>query len=151
MGRLVADPELRQTPSGISVTSFTLAVDRSYVKAGAERPTDFIDIVAWRGTAEFVCKYFRKGQLAAVQGSIQTRSYTDKAGNKRKAFEIVADNVHFAEPKHSGSPAQGGPQQQPRPAAEKPAPAAENKPAPAYSNGDNGDFEEIPSDDDLPF
>ena len=97
MGRLVADPELRHTTSDIAVTSFTIAVDRSYVKSGAERQADFIDIVAWRSTAEFVCKYFRKGQLIAVQGSIQTRSYQDKDGNKRKAFEIVADNVHFAE------------------------------------------------------
>ncbi len=154
MGRFVADPELRHTPNGIAVTSFTLAVDRSYVKAGTERQTDFIDIVAWRGTAEFVCKYFRKGQLAAVQGSIQTRSYTDKAGNRRKAFEIVADNVHFAEPKRDSSQGNG---QAPRPAAkpaEKAVPAAAAKPeqpAPSYSNGDNSDFEEIPSDDDLPF
>ena len=76
MGRLVADPELRHTANDISVTSFTLAVDRSYVKAGSDRQTDFIDIVAWRSTADFVCKYFRKGQLVAVQGSIQTRTYT---------------------------------------------------------------------------
>ena len=95
MGRLVADPELRHTPSDVAVTSFTLAVDRSYVKSGTERQTDFIDIVAWRGTADFVCKYFRKGQMMAVHGSIQTRTYTDKDGNKRKAFEIVADDVNF--------------------------------------------------------
>ncbi len=99
MGRLVADPELRHTANDVAVTSFTLAVDRSYVKAGADRQADFIDVVAWRNTAEFVCKYFRKGQLMAVQGSIQTRTYTDSQGNKRKAFEIVADNVHFAESK----------------------------------------------------
>ena len=79
MGRLVADPELRHTANDISVTSFTLAVDRSYVKAGSDRQTDFIDIVAWRSTADFVCKYFRKGQLVAVQGSIQTRTYTGAA------------------------------------------------------------------------
>ena len=101
MGRLVADPELRHTPSDVAVTSFTLAVDRSYVKSGAERQTDFIDIVAWRGTAEFVCKYFRKGQMMAVHGSIQTRSYTDRDGNKRKAFEIVADDVNFADSKRN--------------------------------------------------
>ena len=103
MGRLVADPEIRHTPNDIAVTSFTIAVDRSYVKSGAERQADFIDIVAWRATAEFVCKYFRKGQMIAVQGSIQTRSYTDKDGNKRKAFEIVADNVHFADSKRDTS------------------------------------------------
>lgn len=147
MGRLVADPELRHTPNGVSVTSFTIAVDRSYVKSGTERQTDFIDIVAWRNTAEFVCKYFRKGQLAAVQGSIQTRTYTDKEGNKRKAFEIVADNVHFAEPKRDGA-STGGYQ----PArSENTAAAQSEQPAPAYTNGDTGDFEEIPSDDDLPF
>ena len=100
MGRLTADPELRYTQgSNIPVTTFTLAVDRSYVKQGTERQADFIDIVAWRSTAEFVSRYFRKGQLVAVQGSIQTRSYEDKQGIKRKAFEIVADSVHFAEPK----------------------------------------------------
>ena len=88
MGRLVADPELRHTPSDVAVTSFTLAVDRSYVKSGTERQADFIDVVAWRSTADFVCKYFRKGQMMAVHGSIQTRTYTDKDGNKRKATEI---------------------------------------------------------------
>ena len=88
-----------------------MAVDRSYVKSGADRQVDFIDIVAWRSTAEFVCRYFHKGQLVAVQGSIQTRSYTDKEGNKRKAFEVVADNVHFAEPKRDSSYSQAPAQQ----------------------------------------
>jgi single-strand DNA-binding protein len=143
MGRLVADPELRHTTNDISVTSFTIAVDRSYVKSGADRQADFIDIVAWRNTADFVCKYFRKGQLVAVQGSIQTRSYTDKDGNKRKAFEIVADNVHFAESKRDGVAAPGSFHSRTENAVEQPAPA--------YSSGDTGDFEEIPSDDDLPF
>ena len=140
MGRLVADPELRHTPNDVAVTSFTLAVDRSYVKAGAERQADFIDVVAWRNTAEFVCKYFRKGQLMAVQGSIQTRSYTDSQGNKRKAFEIVADNVHFAESKRDAN--SGGNYSRPE---------TMNEPAPAYTSGNTGDFEDIPSDDDLPF
>lgn len=103
MGRITADPELRHTPSDAAVTSFTLAIDRSYVKSGTERQTDFIDIVAWRGTAEFICRYFRKGQMMAVHGSIQTRTYTDKDGHKRKAFEIVATDVSFADSKHSGS------------------------------------------------
>lgn len=143
MGRLVADPELRHTPSDVAVTSFTLAVDRSYVKAGAERQADFIDVVAWRSTAEFVCKYFRKGQLIAVQGSIQTRSYTDSQGNKRKAFEIVADNVHFAESKRDSSGQSGGNYNYSRPDP--------IEPAPAYTSGNTGDFEEIPTDDDLPF
>ena len=148
MGRLVADPELRHTPNGVSVTSFTVAVDRSYVKSGTERQTDFIDIVAWRNTAEFVCKYFRKGQLAAVQGVIQTRSYTDKDGNKRKAVEIIADNVHFAEPKRDGAPSGGYPAARPE---GNDAERSAQQPAPAYASGNTGDFEEIPSDDDLPF
>ena len=129
MGRLVADPELRHTANDISVTSFTLAVDRSYVKAGSDRQTDFINIIAWRGTADFVCKYFCKGQLVAVQGSIQTHTCTDSQGNKRKAFEIVADNVHFAEPKRDEKP--DGPHKAP--------------------DVESDDFEEVPSDDDLPF
>ena len=137
MGRLTADPELRHTPNEIPVTTFTLAVDRSYVKQGAERPCDFIDIVAWRGQAEFVSKYFHKGQLVAIQGSIQTRTYTDKEGHKRKAFEIVADSVHFAEPKRDGTTA--------------PSARPDNQPPTSYSNGDTGDFEEIHDDDDLPF
>lgn len=143
MGRLVADPELRHTPNDVSVTSFTLAVDRSYVKAGADRQADFIDIVAWRSTADFVCRYFHKGQLVAVQGSIQTRSYTDKDGNKRKAFEIVADNVHFAEAKRDSAGAQGN--------FHSKTDAPNEQPVSAYASGDTGDFEEMPSDDDLPF
>lgn len=108
MGRLVADPELRHTPSDVAVTSFTLAVDRSYVKSGTERQADFIDVVAWRSTADFVCKYFRKGQMMAVHGSIQTRTYTDKDGNKCKATEIVANDVNFADSKRSDSGANYG-------------------------------------------
>ena len=144
MGRLTADPELRHTPSDVAVTSFTLAVDRSYVKSGADRQVDFIDIVAWRSTAEFVCRYFHKGQLVAVQGSIQTRSYTDKEGNKRKAFEVVADNVQFGESKSAGGSQQG---------YTAPAPTqAPPEPAVSYASGDVGDFSEMSSDsDDLPF
>ncbi len=99
LGRITADPELKHTPSGVSVTSFALAVNRPFVGADGVREADFIDVVAWRATAEFVCKYFRKGQLMAVQGRIQTRGYTDSQGNKRKAVEIVADSAYFAEPK----------------------------------------------------
>lgn len=95
IGRLAADPELKTTGSGIAVTSFTIAVDRPYSK-GAERQTDWIDIVAWRNTAEFVCKYFQKGSPIVIDGSIQTRLWEDKAGQKRKSVEIVADNVEFA-------------------------------------------------------
>lgn len=106
MGRLTADPELRKTPAGVSVARISLAVDRSYVPQGGERQTDFIDVVAWRKTAEFVSRYFRKGMLVAVQGSIQTRSYTDNQNIRRKAFEVVADNIHFAEPKRDNRVAQ---------------------------------------------
>ena len=84
MGRIGADPELRTTTAGNSITAFSIAVDRDYVKPGEERQADFIDIVAWRNTAEFICKYFQKGQMIAIQGSIQTRTYTDKQGNNRK-------------------------------------------------------------------
>ena len=98
-GRLVADPELRHTPNDTAVTSFTIAVNRRFSRNTEERQTDFIDIVAWRTTAEFVCKYFKKGQLISIEGSIQTRSYQDKEGNKRKAFEVIANNVHFVESK----------------------------------------------------
>lgn len=136
LGRLVADPELRTTPSNVSVTSFTVAVNRSYVKSGAEREADFIDIVAWRNTAEFVCKYFHKGQLVALEGSLQTRTYTDRDGNKRKAVEVVADNVYFAEPKRDGYSQSNDSFQ---------------APAPSFSSGSSSDFEEIAGDDELPF
>ncbi|HEX3026909.1 MAG TPA: single-stranded DNA-binding protein [Clostridia bacterium] len=141
MGRLTADPELRHTSSDIPVTSFTMAVDRGYVKAGAERQTDFIDIVCWRGTAEFVSRYFHKGMMVAVEGSIQTRSYTDSQNIKRKAFEIVANNVHFAEPRRDSNPSQAAPSYD----------HSQNNQAAAISSGDNGDFVEIDGDDDLPF
>lgn len=100
MGRLTSDPEIRHTPNDVPVTSFSIAVERSY-KSGDERQTDFIDIVAWRSTAEFICKYFRKGQMIAIHGSIQTGTYKDKDGNTRKTFEVLADNVHFADSKKS--------------------------------------------------
>ena len=140
MGRLVADPELRTTGSGISVSSFTVAVDRRFNRQGEERQADFIDIIAWRQTAEFVCKYFRKGSMIAVQGYIQTRMYEDKNGNKRKAVEIVADNVSFC-----GSKTDSGSSPYPRDNG-----FASAQPAPSYSTADEGDFKEIP-EDDLPF
>lgn len=103
MGRMVADPELKTTQSGLSVTSFTIAVDRGFKKQGEEQQTDFIDVVAWRQTAEFVTKFFRKGSMIAVQGSIQVRNHEDKRGNKRKAVEIVASNVSFCGGKSEGN------------------------------------------------
>lgn len=143
MGRLVADPELKHTPSGAAVTSFTLAVDRAYSKQGKERQSDFLNVVAWRSTAEFISKYFRKGQMMAVQGSIQTRSYTDKDGNKRKAFEILAEKVSFC----------GGKQGESEKAADvswTQEPAEQPK---TFTTGEPvREYEEIAlSDDDLPF
>lgn len=132
MGRLTADPELKSTQSGVSVCSFRIAVDRTYQPKGQEKQTDFINIVTWRGTAEFVSRYFRKGQLVAVQGSIQTSQYTDRDGNKRTAFDVVADNVFFAEKKaESGETKQGAGHD--------------------HSPDIQGDFEEIISPDELPF
>ena len=99
MGRLTRNPELRRTNSDTAVASFTLAVDRDRKNQNGEKETDFIDVVAWRGTAEFVSKYFTKGKMAVVDGRLQIRDWTDKDGNKRKVAEIVADNVYFAESK----------------------------------------------------
>lgn len=141
MGRLTADPELRTTTTGVSVTSFSVAVDRSYVRAGEERQTDFINVVAWRQTAEFVTRYFHKGSMIAVQGSIQTRNYEDKTGAKRTAVEIVADNVSFCGSKNeSGTGA----------AAAAPAAPAES-PAPSFSTASATDFNAADMEDELPF
>ena len=96
VGRIVHDPELKQTNSGSEVTTFAVAVERNRAGQDGQRVVDYIDVVAWRKTAEFICKYFRKGSWIAVNGSLQTRSFEDKNGNKRKVFEVVADNVHFA-------------------------------------------------------
>lgn len=95
MGRLVADPELKTTNTGVSVTSFRIAVDRNYVKAGEQRQADFFDIVAWRSSAEFVCRNFSKGSLIAVDGQLQSRQYQTKDGQNRTAIEVVADNISF--------------------------------------------------------
>ncbi len=111
MGRLTRDPELRRTNTGKTVTSFTLAVDRDYAEKGAERETDFIECVAWRGTAEFVDKYFGRGQMAVVSGRLQIRDWEDKDGNRRRKAEVVADNVYFGEQKRdagaNGAPSYG--------------------------------------------
>lgn len=132
MGRLTADPELKTTQNGVSVTSFCVAVDRRYQKGG-EKQTDFINVVAWRQTADFVSRYFHKGSMIAVQGSIQTRNYEDKNGNKRTAVEIVADNVSFCGSK-----------------AEAAAQTAQNAPRPSV-NTTNDDFTPLNTDNDFPF
>lgn len=149
MGRLVADPELRHTPQGVSVTTFTIAVDRSFVRQGEQRQADFIDIVAWRSSAEFVCRYFQKGSLIAVDGSIQTRSYQDKNGNNRKAVEIVANNINFAGSKGGNNGNNGGAYSSARPEYTREAPAVEA--VPTYSAGSNDDFAVIDEGEDLPF
>lgn len=124
MGRLTRDPELKTTPAGISVASFAIAVERDFAEGG-EKKTDFIDVVAWRQTAEFVSKYFTKGMMAVVSGRLQIREWQDKEGNKRKTAEIVADNVYFGEGKKDN----GGSNQ--------------TKPA--------GNPIDVPTDGDLPF
>lgn len=143
MGRLTADPEHKQTPNGVSVTSFSVAVDRNFADKDGKRNADFINIVAWRQTADFICKYFSKGRMIAIEGSIQTRNYEDKQGNKRTAFEVVADQVYFADSKTGND----------KPAASTnfPTPESFNEPQKG-SSFSVGDFEEIDTDDsDLPF
>lgn len=135
MGRLTADPELRRTPNGVSVTTFTIAVERTYTPQGQEKQADFIDIVAWRNTAEFVCKYFSKGRMIALNGSIQTHIYEDKEGHKRKAFEVVADNVFFCGDK---APAQASAD-------------ISREAAPAFAQGQSDDFAVCDDNADLPF
>lgn len=158
MGRLVADPELKQTPNGISVATFRLAVDRNYQsKNSNERQCDFISCVAWRQTGEFISRYFSKGRMIAVEGSLQTRSYEDKTGAKRTAYDVVVDQAYFADSKSSSSqggstfsePSFGGnsmPSQQSAPRFEEPQRGQ------SLSVGNFGGFEELDTDDgDLPF
>jgi len=102
MGRLARDPELRRTGSGVAVTSFALAVDRDFKGQDGEKETDWIDVVAWRNTAEFVSKYFSKGRMAVVEGRLQIRDWTDRDGNKRRSAEVIADNVYFGDSKKDG-------------------------------------------------
>ena len=150
MGRLVADPELRTTTQGNSVCSFRIACDRSYVQQGQERQADFIDIVAWRQQADFVSKYFQKGSLIAVEGSLQTRQYQDKNGNNRTAVEVVANNISFAGAKRQGGQSVPSYEQQTTSHVQQ-AKAAQNAPQPAYTQGSMDDFAVIDDNDDLPF
>ena len=140
MGRLTRDPELRRTQQGTAVASFSLAVDRDYQAKGTEKETDFIDIVAWRNTAEFVSTYFSKGRMAVVEGRLQVRSYTDKEGNNRRAAEVVADNIYFGDSKKDGNSGNG------------------NYGAADYGGGyeggsyESGDFHEVSEEEgELPF
>ena len=161
MGRLVADPELKQTTNGISVATFRVAVDRNYQsKNSGERQADFINCVAWRQTGEFISRYFTKGRMIALEGSLQTRNYEDKTGAKRTAYEVIVDQAYFADSRSGG--AQGGynnaqaggnsyggygaAPQQPAPRFEEPQRGQ------SLSVGSFGGFEELDTDDgDLPF
>ena len=107
MGRLTRDPELRRTQNGTAVAGFALAVDRDYKNADGTKETDFIEVVAWRSSAEFVSKYFTKGRMAIVEGRLQIRDWTDKDGNKRRSAEVVADNVYFGDSKKEGDSSGG--------------------------------------------
>ena len=148
MGRLTRDPELRRTGSGIAVASFTLAVDRDFKSQNGEKECDFIDVVAWRSTGEFVSKYFTKGSMAAVSGRLQIREWTDREGGKRTTAEVVADNVYFGESKR-------------RDGGDTSRPAAPSASAPAH-RGSYGGYDNVPQggsafseldddDGDLPF
>ena len=141
MGRLTRDPELRRTQSGTAVTSFSLAVDRDFKSQSGEKETDFIDVVAWRSTAEFVAKYFTKGRMAVVEGRLQIREWKDKDGNNRRSAEVVADNIYFGDSKRDGA---GGYEAAP----------AYGAPMGGYSApmGGSSAFAEIDEEDgDLPF
>ena len=163
MGRLVATPELRTTPNGVPVTSFRIAVDRPSAR-GAERQTDFIDIVAWRNTAEFVCRYFQKGNPIVVEGRIQVSNYNTREGEKRSRVEVVADNINFVVGAPRNDQAQqsygyqqpAAPQQAPAQSRSTAQPGAYQEPIPetsvAFSSGNADDFSEIiGGEDDLPF
>ena len=149
MGRLVAYPQLRQTTTGKNVASFRIACDRGRRDANGQNQADFFDVVAWERSAEFVCRYFQKGSLIAVDGRLQSRQYHDKNGNNRQAVEIVAQNINFTGPKSQnqgmGAPAMSAPAP-----AEYARPAAQPA-APAYSAGSNDDFALIDDEGDLPF
>ena len=127
MGRITRDIELRRTQNGTAVCSFTVAVDRDFKDANGERATDFIDCVAWRNTAEFISSYFSKGRMIVVEGSLQSRKYTDKNGNNRTAWEVLVGNVYFDDSKPKDEAAQD------------------------YTGGISGGFEEIQEDGELPF
>lgn len=145
MGRLVADPELRTTTQGHSVCSFRIACDRSYVQQGQQRQADFIDIVAWKQQADFVSKYFQKGSMIAVEGSLQTRQYQDKQGSKRTAVEVVANNINFAGAKRQDG--QNAPSYEQQTASH----VEQAKAQTGFAQGSADDFAVIDDNDDLPF
>ena len=142
MGRLTRDPELRRTQSGIPVASFALACDRDFGAKGQEKETDFVDIVAWRSTAEFVSKYFTKGRMAVVSGRLQIRTWTDKDGSKRRSAEILAENVYFGDSKQDGGqrPAAAAAPQYGAGGYGYPAPAQMSEQEYSLLNDDDGEF-----------
>ena len=145
MGRLVADPELRTTPAGVNVCQFRIACDRNFARQGAQRQADFVDIVAWRQRADFVCKYFQKGSMIAIEGALQSRNYQDKNGNNRTATAVVASNISFAGSKGTSSAkvddgGEAAPRSDAWPKADPPA-----------NYGGVDDFAVIDDNDDLPF
>lgn len=145
MGRLVADPELRTTPAGVNVCQFRIACDRNFARQGEQRQADFVDIVAWRQRADFVCKYFQKGSMIAIEGALQSRNYQDKNGNNRTAMEVLASNISFAGSKITSSAkvddgGEAAPRSDAWPKADPPA-----------NYGGVDDFAVIDDNDDLPF
>ena len=152
MGRLTRDPELRHTGSGTAVASFSLAVERDFRdKTSGQRTTDFIDVVAWRQTGEFVSKYFTKGRMAVVEGRLQMRDWQDRDGNKRRSAEVVADNVYFADSRREGDGQDGG--YAPASSGYTPAPSSYAPPANQnFGSGPVSDFAKVSDDDgELPF
>ena len=150
MGRLVADPELRTTTNGANVCTFRIACERSYTPKGQQRQADFVDIVAWGKTAEFICKFFQRGSMIAIDGSLQTRNYQDKSGNSRTAVEVVANNISFAGSKRQDAQRAPSYEQQTTSHVQQ-AKAAQNASQPAYTQGSMDDFAVINDNDDLPF
>lgn len=150
MGRLVHDPELRTTQQGTNVCTFRIACERSYTPKGQQRQADFVDIVAWGKTAEFICKFFQKGSMIAIDGSIQTRHYQGKDGSNRTAVEVVANNISFAGAKAADKPAARDFDRQTQSYTHE-AKSAHSAPQPDYTQGSMDDFAVINDTDDLPF
>ena len=154
MGRLTAEPDYRTTQSGAAMARFTLAVERDFTGQNNERQTDFLDVIVWRQRADFVSKYFHKGQLVAVQGSIQVSNYTDREGNKRRSWDIVADQVYFAEGKRDNGYQNNYDysryDQMTPPPAQQAHQSNYSEPSSSFQSGDEGDFTPV-ADDDLPF
>lgn len=152
IGRLTHDPELKTTPNGVNVCSFRIAVDRSFTRKGEERKADFIDVTAWRQTAEFVSKYFQKGSMISVQGRLETSQYQDKNGNNRTATEVIAAEVGFCSPKSAEKPATASYEKQTENHVRE-ANAAHSAPQQpqSYAQGSTDDFAEISDADEPPF